>query len=159
MSPGPLPKSTGLKVDARDRRPKPVALPDESLTATRPDPPEGLEADLIPIWESVLDELSDRGAMPGALRFTDGIALSTFIAAISNHRQATAAIRDLGLVVKGRWGPMPNPYLKIQKDAAAEIRLLSSELGLSPASRTRMGLQTLASFSIIGEISRQLDDR
>ena len=56
----------------------------------------------------------------------------------------------------GRWGPTTNPSLKTQKEAGATILRVATELGLSPAARTRLGLLELVGASMVADLKDRL---
>jgi P27 family predicted phage terminase small subunit len=56
-----------------------------------------------------------------------------------NYQKATEVVDQDGILVEGRRdGLVSNPAVRIQRDAATLIRMLASELGLTPSSRSRL---------------------
>jgi P27 family predicted phage terminase small subunit len=152
---GPIGKQPARKIDQRRRlpalRPKLEALPLVLVPA-----PADLPAEVVPLWTLIVDELDTRGGMPSALRGTDSLLIRCLVEACEVHRQASEVVRDTGIVVKGRFGPMPNPCLHVQRDSAATILRLCAELGLSPAARTRLGLMTVLAGSLLESMHRDM---
>ena len=66
------------------------------------------------------------------LRAPDLILLKAYCEAISLHEEASAQIHRLGVLVSGPSGPMVNPLIRVQKDAAQTMRQLADVLGLNP---------------------------
>ena len=73
------------------------------------------------------------------------------------HGLAREDIAANGITTEGRWGPMPNPALRTQRDSGATILRVATELGLTPAARTRLGLLQLAGVSILQSMRADLD--
>ena len=94
--------------------------------------------------------------MPAAFRETDVMLVRVLVDAVHVHDLARADVLAQGITVPGRWGPTTNPALKTQKEAGATILRVTAELGLSPASRTRLGLMKLAGVSLLYTLRESL---
>lgn len=83
-------------------------------------------------------------APAGLLKRIDRNLLVVWTLAEDRHRQAAIrqaqldASNELPLLVKGKHGPEPSPYLGIMNRAADIMIRCASELGFSPASRPRL---------------------
>lgn len=86
-------------------------------------------------------------------------ALSAYCNAVYIHAQASANIQQYGVLVKGPHGPVANPLLKVQKDAAATMLRMAETLGLTPAARVRLGLMEVTGMSLLAGINATLDGR
>jgi P27 family predicted phage terminase small subunit len=65
--------------------------------------------------------------------------LTAYANAVANYQKATELVDRSGVLIKGRRdGVVTNPAVRIQRDAATLIRMLGSELGLTPSARTRL---------------------
>ena len=136
------------------RSPSAVALPVQSALATLP-PPEGLPAAAADTWRSIL---SDMAALR-TLREVDMPLVLAYCEAVYVHREASANIHAYGVLVKGPRGPVPNPMIRVQKDAATTIRQLSDVLGLNPLARIRGNLMEVAGQSVALGIRDRLLER
>ena len=112
-------------------------------------PPADLPADLAQLWTGVVAELESRGSMASAFRTTDTTLVRCLCEAVSVHRTASADLHDRGLSIEGRFCETANPSLRAQRDSAATILRVSAELGLSPASRCRLGLEMLVGATLL----------
>ncbi len=52
---------------------------------------------------------------------------------------------------------MPNPSIKIQKDAAATMLRYAETLGLTPAARIRLGLMEISGMSLLSTLNQAID--
>jgi P27 family predicted phage terminase small subunit len=91
--------------------------------------------------------LSDMSAMR-TLRAVDLPMVRAYCEAVYVHDEASRKIHEYGVLVKGSTGPVANPMLKVQKDAAGTIRQLSDVLGLNPLARIRGNLMEVAGQSL-----------
>ena len=87
------------------------------------------------IYYLTSDELEGRGST------TEGI------------HKAAAYIAEKGLIVENRHGDrVPNPMVRVERDALTELRLTLSQLGLTPAARARLGAQGVEGRSAVDEL-------
>jgi P27 family predicted phage terminase small subunit len=107
--------------------------------------PADLPELVAPVWTACVTEM----AANRHLREPDLVLLKAYCEAVALHEQASAQVHKLGLLVSGASGPMVNPLIKVQKDAAQTIRQLSDVLGLNPSARIRAGLQEVAGASLV----------
>jgi P27 family predicted phage terminase small subunit len=120
------------------------ALP-ASAAVVEAEPPEGLPKEVAPLWSCCVAEM----AANRHLRAPDLILLKAYCEAIWLHEEAAAQIHRLGMLVAGDRGPMVNPLIRVQKDAAQTMRQLSDVLGLNPSARIRAGLMEVAGASMV----------
>jgi P27 family predicted phage terminase small subunit len=87
------------------------------------------------VWKRTAEQLRTMGLLFEA----DQDVLAAYVAAVVNFQKATKIVDTEGVVVEGRRdGMVTNPAVRVQRDAAQQIRMLAGELGLTPASRTRL---------------------
>jgi P27 family predicted phage terminase small subunit len=83
------------------------------------------------------------------ITLADRDTLACFCEAIARKRQAENEIAKTGVIVKSvAGGAIPNPWLKIARDAATEIRNFGSDLGLNPISRAKLRTPTARPGSV-----------
>lgn len=133
--PGPAPTPTHLRVvrgDRKDRINTNEPKPDKSKD---PKCPSYLSADAKKIWKRTAKQLKAMGLLFEA----DQDVLAAYANAVANYQHATVLVDQQGLLVEGRRdGWVTNPAVRVQRDSATLIRMLASELGLTPSSRTRL---------------------
>lgn len=103
------------------------AIADE-LTA-----PAWLSKDAKSEWQRVMPILIERHILTDA----DLASFENYCVAIGQVREMERLIKRSGPVVETARGPRAHPAVKIQSDAMTRARLLASELGLTPVSRSR----------------------
>ena len=116
------------------------------------EPPAGLPEAVAPVWGVCVAEM----AANRHLRASDLILLKAYCEAVALHDESSNQIHRLGVLVAGPSGPMVNPLIRVQKDAAQTIRQLSDVLGLNPLARIRAGLQEAAGASLVLGIRERL---
>jgi P27 family predicted phage terminase small subunit len=95
--------------------------------AAAPHAPADLTDDVRAVWERVVDQI------PGTLRPTDGDVLRCLCEQIVIHDKASALLAKSDVLIRGKDGtPIPNPALKIQREAAQSVRQLGAAIGLIP---------------------------
>lgn len=101
------------------------------------DAPEWLTDDQRDGWAYAI-----ANAPAGLLKRLDRAMLTMWVIAESLHRDAAMKVVKSGSVVRTRNGEAAqNPYLSIVNRQAAVMVKLASEMGFSPASRTRIQLE------------------
>lgn len=138
--PGPAPTPTHLRVLRGDRKDRiNPAEPQPKPVAARC--PSWLSAETKIVWRRTARQLKAMGLLYAA----DEDILTAYAGAVVTYARATALVDSDGLLVEGRRdGMVTNPAVRIQRDAATLIRMLASELGLTPASRSRLNAQEVA---------------
>jgi P27 family predicted phage terminase small subunit len=111
--------------------PQPAALPDL-------DPPAWLDVTAQVEWRRLAPMLSRLGV----LTETDSDALAAYCEAWVTWKEATAKVRQFGMVVKrskaGVDVPVISPYVKVAHHAMAQMRAFLVEFGMTPSSRARI---------------------
>ena len=115
---------------------KVTATAHSKLSPTRPKRPESLPAELVDIWEYLVDQLDDAGLLAGV----DGLALEL---AIRHYAAAVKASDDLN-----ETGPtlhdaknnreMKNPSSQVFRDHSTAFLEFGKQLGLSFVARARV---------------------
>ena len=133
----------------RGRRPLPTSF--KVLTGTaradrrndhepKPEPevppcPAHLSPEAKKEWKRLSKELHALGL----LALVDRGALALYCTAWGRWVEAEQALRQHGVLVKSPNGyPMQSPYLAVANKAMEQMRLLLTEFGMSPSSRTRV---------------------
>lgn len=135
---GRKPKPTALKRLRGNpgKRPLPAHEPDLPVIADASTPRElARDAQAIEEWRRLAPMLQ------AAKVLTDGdrASLIALCQVWSRYLTATAQLLDADLVVKSRHGHrQPNPYIGVANRALAQCLKLWAELGLTPASRSRV---------------------
>lgn len=133
-----------------------VALPVSAVAVADPFPPPAeLPEPVHHVWKAAVADLGGANHM----RESFMPALSAYCNAVYVHAQASANIQQYGVLVKGPHGPVANPLLKVQKDAAATMLRMAETLGLTPAARIRVGLMEVTGMSLLAGINATLDGR
>lgn len=152
MPRGAAPDPMSQKKGTGKRGPKKPTPADDLAVCTKIAPPAHMNAAAAEVWGMVAAEM----ARNNQLREVDTISLTMLCDAWFNYAEATANIQQYGVLVRGDRGPMPNPAIKIQRDASAGILQLSDRLGLTPLSRLRLGLLQLTGQSVLASIDKEL---
>lgn len=131
---GPPPKPTALKRLEGTYRKDRAARNEVQVAPGVPARPEWLDAEAKREWDRVVPKL----AQLGVLTDLDGSMLADYCATHSIAVKAAKRVQREGLMLKGPFGPVRNPLIKVAQEARAQARLLAAEFGLSPASRSRV---------------------
>jgi P27 family predicted phage terminase small subunit len=132
------------------RKPKPVELhrqegtyradrhgkPSPASDLVKPKPPAGLFREALAVRRELVCELERVGTLHSADRHLIELAA----VAVGRMRQARALIAKEGLTARGDRGSVVHPAVRVELSAMRELRALLSELGLSPTSRSRLGV-------------------
>lgn len=135
MAKGRIPKPTALKI--LEGNPGKRRLPAGEPQPRRgvPEPPAELDAVALAEWHrlvSLLDEV-------GVLTHVDRGILAAYCVAWSDLLRARVILGVEGLtVVDDRGTVRLHPAARVQREAVQALRLCGAELGLSPASRSRV---------------------
>lgn len=132
--PGPAPTPTHLRV-VRGVRPDRINKSEPQPKGSEPKCPTWLSREAKAVWKRTAEQLRQMGLLFEA----DQDVLVAYVGAVVNYRRATEIVESEGVLVEGRRdGMVTNPAVRVQRDAAQQIRMLASELGLTPSSRTRL---------------------
>lgn len=107
--------------------------PDQNAVANLSPAPGWLSKDAKAEWQRVMPILVERRILTDA----DLASFENYCVAIGQVREMERLIKRAGHVVETDRGPRAHPAVKIQSDAMTRARLLASELGLTPVSRSR----------------------
>ena len=98
------------------------------------DPPETMTESQQERWRFYIEHTPR-----GMLKHIDRSALSSLIIAEDTLMKANEMLSKTGLLIRGDYGPRPNPLLGIMHKAQMTILRACSEIGFSPTSRPRVG--------------------
>jgi P27 family predicted phage terminase small subunit len=107
--------------------------PDQNALPDVTGAPAWLSKDAKVEWGRVMPILIERRILTDA----DLASFENYCVAIGQVRECERLIRKFGYVFETERGPRAHPAVKIQSDAMTRARLLASELGLTPVSRSR----------------------
>jgi P27 family predicted phage terminase small subunit len=131
---GPIPKPTAIKILDGTRRDR-INTSEPPAVAGDPQPPPHLAGPALAEWRRILPIIKKTGV----LSKIDGAMLSIYCEAYARWLDATAALKRYGLVTPTAGNSVkPSPYLAIEREAVAVMRVILSEFGGSPSSRTRI---------------------
>ncbi|WP_299648566.1 phage terminase small subunit P27 family [uncultured Jannaschia sp.] len=100
-------------------------------------PPAWLSADAAAEWNRVMPILEERRILTDA----DLGSLENYAIAIGTVREMERRLQEDGHVLDTENGLKRHPAVGIQSDAMTRARLLASELGLTPVSRSRPSIR------------------
>jgi P27 family predicted phage terminase small subunit len=101
------------------------------------DPPDWLSDKQRMYWQRAI-----AAAPAGLLKRLDEPVLVSYAVSAAALEEATLAILRSGIVVKGtRGAPVMNPYIRAQSLANIAMMRACSEMGFTPASRTRVSVR------------------
>jgi P27 family predicted phage terminase small subunit len=113
-----------------------LAKPIANAIRTVPQPPKHFTPAAKAEWKRVMPVLVERRVLSAA----DLHAVERFCEAASDIVDARAAIKDHGAYVENRLGELKrNPAFSTLREATANAKMWSAELGLSPKSRSKAG--------------------
>lgn len=116
----------------KDRQPPPPEPP--RRPANHPEKPEDLEGEALLEWDRICVELDTVGRLDPSAR----ALLIIYVAAWELHHYAMMHVRKHGAVVKHHNGvPGPNPYYKVSRETANQLRAILVEMGLTPATAAK----------------------
>lgn len=134
MTRGPAPKPTALRLldgghPERINHDEPVPRP------ARPELPADASPEVAEVWNRIVEELDAMGIAAAA----DADSLRCFCEAVVSHRKASRLLAKSNVLIPGlHGGPVRNPALAVQRDAAGVIRAFAQEFGLTPSARSRI---------------------
>lgn len=149
------PKDPGRARRGTGHHPAPPAAPPavvDSRAVCGVEPPPDLEGIALDAWQACVEEMAGNRQ----LRPVDLILLKTYVEAAYIHAEATVKIKEFGILVAGPRGPVPNPMIKVQDNAARTMRLLSETLGLGPMARIHAGFIQIAGAAMAADIRERL---
>jgi P27 family predicted phage terminase small subunit len=134
---GRKPKPSHLKLLAGNPGKRPIPANEPQPTKGQPPRPRHLVGEARKEWRRICGELSQLDI----LTMADRAALAAYCQAWATWVEAEQHLRTEGLVLKSPTGYIvENPYVGIGHKAMGQMRAFLVEFGLSPASRTRLGV-------------------
>ncbi len=147
---GPAPEPAAAKLARGETRPSRLNRMEPLPRHAPPRPPKGISDRSREVWRQVL-----RDAPPNLIMASDAWVLRIFCDAVALYENAVGTIERTGLVIRGRHGELvKNPVLMPMRDNRDAIRILTRELGLSPAARA--GLQVAVGSSLGLDIDAEI---
>jgi P27 family predicted phage terminase small subunit len=135
MTAGRRPKPTRLKLITGNPGKRPLNRNEPNPKRIIPACPDFLQGEARKTWHKVSKKLF----RIGLLTEIDDMALAILCESWAEYLDASAKLRETGLLVKSPNGqPMMNPYLAIANQAIKKVRALLVEFGMSPSSRSRI---------------------
>ena len=130
------------------RRPKPTELKllqgrpgHHPINRLEPKPLKGVPGALEALTEPArvhFDRMSEQLTATRVLTVNDGIVLSVTAQSTADYEEATNELAKAGKVVRTERGLVKNPWTTIQKQAFDQMMKGLLELGLTPASRSKI---------------------
>ncbi len=131
---GPLPKSNVVQLKRGMARSDRVRRAPRAV-ASAPSPPSYLKGEALSEWRRITPELERMGI----LSHLDRAILTAYCSSWSKYVALGRRLDTEGEVVAGHRGvARKNPAWQIYRDASTLCITLAKELGLSPASRSRL---------------------
>jgi P27 family predicted phage terminase small subunit len=145
MRGGPRPQPTALRVLHGNPSGRPLnAKEPKPVVPSSYDPPEHLTRGQRKIWREAI-----ASAPLGLLRSLDLAVLELWCVHLELHRKAAAELFASETLVHERGAAsMPDRRIGIMRNSAAVLARLSSELGFSPTSRSRVVAEDRADVSV-----------
>ena len=132
--PGPAPTPTHLKVVRGERKDR-INTKEPKPVGNKPKCPAWLSKEAKQVWKRTAAQLDAMSLLYAA----DQDILLSYAVAVVTYKQATQLVDQQGVLIEGRRdGQVTNPAVRVQRDQATLIRMLASELGLTPSSRSRL---------------------
>ncbi len=117
--------------------------------------PLWLDADAVAAWDELLPILIRMGVITVA----DRHLLIALVCAISRLKGSQREIEANGLIVHGATGSKKSPGVTIADESTKQIRALSADLGLSPASRPGLKAKSLHKLSDYEKSQKEAAER
>lgn len=132
--PGPPKKPTALKLIECNRGKRPLNKREPKPRGNLYDPPEWLTDQQRVGWKYAIET-----APLGLLKRVDRSTLVVWVIAEDLHRQAVEKINGGAMLIKTPNGmPIQSPYISIINKQASVMIRAASEMGFTPASRSRV---------------------
>lgn len=125
-------KPTALKVLHGESRPSRLNAHEPQPPTTPLEPPPGLSDDARSVWDYYCQQV---GAMR-LLTSADRDALAVLCNAVVMERRASLILSQSSVIIRGQRGNMVrNPAVQVWRDAAAVVKAMCGEFGLTPSAR------------------------
>jgi P27 family predicted phage terminase small subunit len=137
MTRGRKAKPTHLKLVEGNPGKRAINKNEPKPTGNLVDPPEWLSPSQKEGWKYAIES-----APFGLLKRLDSSVLAIWVVAEDLHRQATEKLNSGALLIKTPNGmPTQSPFVSIVNKQAQVMMKAASEMGFTPASRTRIQLE------------------
>jgi P27 family predicted phage terminase small subunit len=135
--PGRKRKPTALKLVTGNPGKRKLPENEPKIDAAIPPCPKHLNQAGRKLWAEIGQELYDLGVLTGG----DAGVFEVYVTALAMMRRVKPEI-EKALIFQGpNGGPLQNPYLAIYNKAKEQVIKSGAELGLSPASRSRVSVK------------------
>jgi P27 family predicted phage terminase small subunit len=132
---GPAPKPTRLRLLHGDR-PGRTNQDEPPTPSGLPECPDDAADDVRQVWDYTIGNLIVMGVATPA----DRDALRCYCEAVVTHRKASALLAEQSTLIPGtvKGAVVANPAVRVQRDAAAQVRAFAGEFGFTPAARSEI---------------------
>lgn len=139
---GPLPQPAAVKIAKGETRPSQVNYEAPVPRQEPPSMPSDMEDDAKAVWRHVLREMRGTGIILGA----DAGTLRRYCEAEAAYVRNLHLLNRSGPIIRGARGNdlIVNPVYRLVREEREAARLLSRELGLSPAARAGLRIDASA---------------
>lgn len=147
-----------LEQRKREGNPRQHKIPEPVLIGgrKRPDMPRGFTDEQKRLWKLLVDDLDGSGTLDHA----DGGMVEATVVFWSRARQARRRLNKEGLTMATlKGGLMSRPEVAIERESWAQFRQIADHLGLSPATRAKLGIAGVKGRSPAGELESEAGDR
>jgi len=135
---GPPPLPTHLRILEGNRSRRPLNENEPKPKQVMPECPDHLSDEAKKQWNKLGKQLFD----VGILTELDGDALAMYCDAWARWVNAKEMLDKHGAVFKSKNGfPALNPYFAVASQAFEQMRRILQEFGMTPSSRTRLGVE------------------
>jgi P27 family predicted phage terminase small subunit len=130
-------KPTALKLVSGNPSKRKLSENEPKIDAAIPQCPKHLNAEERELWAEIGQELYDLGVLTNV----DAGVFEVYVTGLARLRRVKAET-EKALIFEGpNGGPIHNPYLAIENKAKEQVMKAGAELGLSPASRSRVSVK------------------
>jgi P27 family predicted phage terminase small subunit len=153
---GPVAQPASLKLLRGNPGRRKISKSEPVVPLGTPEAPAFLSPTERQEWDRIVPLLM----AAGLLTELDRAVVSLYCVAYARWLDAEAHLRQFGTVVrKVRGGQGPSPYLRVANTAYAQMRALANELGLSPASRSRLRVEKPEPLSEVERFKQRHDHK
>jgi P27 family predicted phage terminase small subunit len=147
------PAPTAIKL-LKGVQPKRINKREALLPVDVPPMPEHLDEEATAEWR----RMSTRLAEVGLLTQVDRTGLAAYCVLYSRWVAAELHVRDEGMLLTSKKGyPVVNPYLRVAQETLAQLLKCLAEFGMTPASRSRIQVETPEPLSDLEAFRRKHD--
>ena len=141
---GPAPRPTALRLLNGETRPSRINQAEPLPPDAELEPPEWLGSGGRQEWDRIVGDLTHMRVG----RRIDSTALGVLAELTAQFALAARLVDQDGVLIKDKDGnPRRNPAALMARGLADEIRLMSREFGLTPASRASLTTSTMPAWS------------